>query len=293
MNRSFCDVSVIVANFNHAALLPDLFVSILASSMWPKELIIVNDGSTDDSLLVIRSFLSYPFVKLIDLPENRGFAHALNTGIEAATGKYIARIDPDDFMLPDRLEKQYQFLESHPDLDVLGGNVLYFHGVTGQSLLMSNFPATQRDILRAYLAGDHGVQHPTVMVRAEVMRKYRYVQYPFPVEDYDLFARMIHDGHRFANLSQPLNRMRIHDGSVSNSVCFGTIQLTFQLRDKIFGGTTPVRKVHRYFQFILNYRRFLYAQHRSKKLQYLIMAVYCHPQKAWMKVRVLARRLLE
>ena len=109
----------------------------------------VNDGSVDRSLEVIATYLHLPFVQLIDLPENKGFAHALNTGIEAATGKYIARIDPDDLMMPYRLEKQYNFLEQHPDIDVIGGNVLYFHGDTGKPLLRSNFPSTHQEIFRA------------------------------------------------------------------------------------------------------------------------------------------------
>jgi len=293
VNKAFCDVSVIVANYNHAALLPDLFRSVIESTIWPKELILINDGSTDHSLEVIRSFLRYPFVRLIDFEVNRGFADALNTGIDAATGRYIARIDPDDFMMPDRLERQFQYLEQHSTLDVLGGNVLYFHGDTGKPLLRSNFPSTHDEVLSAYKSGDHGVQHPTVMAKREVMKQYRYVQHEFPVEDYDLFARIIRDGYRFANLPEPMNKMRIHAGSVSNSVCFGTVQQTFALRDQIFGGITPYNRVRRYYRYILNYRRFLYSRCCILKLWCIVLASVNHPQKVILKLRAMIQRFMK
>lgn len=289
MNKRIVDISVIVANYNNGPFLKDLLFSVLNSTVFPKELIVIDDGSTDESTSIIEPYLVYDFIRLIRLEKNQGFANALNTGIGQATGRYIARIDPDDTMLPQRMEKQVDFLEQHPEIDLVGGNVFYFNGVTGKRVLMSNFPSGHQQILAAYKAGDHGVQHPTVLVKAEVIRKYSYRQHQFPVEDYDLYARMIRDGHQFANLKDPVNRMRIHAGSVSNSICFGTVDLTFALRDEIFGTKTSGLRRRRYFLFILFYRKFLYSRSYAARSVYLLLASAFHPMKVVLKIASLLK----
>jgi glycosyltransferase involved in cell wall biosynthesis len=284
VNKQIVDISVIVANYNNGPFLKDLLFSVLNSTVFPKELIFIDDGSTDESLEIIEPYLVYDFIRVIKLEKNQGFANALNAGIKQATGRYIARIDPDDTMLPHRMERQVAFLEEHPEIDLVGGNVYYFNGVTGKRVLMSNFPSAHPQILAAYKSGDHGVQHPTVLVKAEVIRKYTYRQHQFPVEDYDLYARMIRDGHHFANLKEPVNRMRIHAGSISNAICFGTVDMTFALRDEIFGTKTSGLRRRRYFLFILFYRKFLYSRNYAAKLVYLLLASLFHPRKVLLKI---------
>ncbi len=281
------DVSVVVANYNHSELLPEFFCGIMASDELPKELIIVDDASTDSSLEVIGQYLKYPFIKLIELKENVGFANALNTGIRHATGKYIARIDPDDLIMPDRIARQFAFLESHPEIDVLGGNVIYFHHQSRKDILTSNFLPDHSSIYSAYCSGDHGVQHPTVMAKASVYKQYPYDQRTFPAEDYHVFARMIKDGHRFANLTEPVNRMRIHEDSVSNNICFATIDRTFSIRDEVFNRRTSQFHRRRIFLHILYYRRFLFSEGWLKRMLFLGLSSLLHPWKVLLRVRSL------
>ncbi len=280
MNKEILDISVIAANFNNEPFLDDFFSSILDSSVRPKELIIVDDGSTDKSLDVIGKYLSHPFIRLIRHETNLGFAHALNSGIRAATGKYIARIDPDDIMLPDRLQKQYDFLEQHPDIDLVGGNVIYFNSTSGKDISVSNFPIGHKRILAAYHAGDHGVQHPTIFVRTETLVKYIYNQETYPAEDYNLLATMIRDGCRFANLKEPVNRMRIHAGSISSKISYETIESTFAMRDEIFNMKSTTWRKKQYFRFIINYRRYLLSENPLMRLFYVSKAAFFHPEKA-------------
>ncbi len=285
MEKKTVDISIVVANYNNAGFLDTFIRSVLESTVIPLELIIVDDGSTDNSVEIVHQYNTVNFIRLIILKENQGFANALNTGILAAVGKYIARVDPDDILMPQRLESQYLYLEDHPEVDVLGGNVMYFHGETGKDVFMSNFVTHHSGILAAYKSGDHGIQHPTVLVKTAVYKKYRYVQENFPAEDYDVFARMIHDGYRFANLSQPVNRMRIHAGSVSAGLCFLTIRKTFVLRDQIFGLHSTPWQQKRYYYHIWLYRKFLFARNYSVKILFIALSAIIYPRKVVLRLR--------
>ncbi len=279
VQKNSVDVSVIAANFNNAPYLADFINSINQSTVLPKELIIIDDGSTDDSLQIIDKFSYLPYLKVIRFEKNRGFCHALNAGIESAKGKYIARIDPDDIMQKSRIEIQYNFLEHNADIDVVGSNVIYFNSRTGKKMIVSNFPLTHEKIKKEYYEGDHGVQHPSVMIRSSVIKQYRYNQENVLAEDYEIFAKMIRDGYKFANIKEPLTMMRIHQKSAGSNIKYETIKKTFQLRDNIFGTTTGSLKIRLYYWYMLNYRKYLITENSLLKPVYLGISILSHPQK--------------
>ena len=284
MSKKTINISVVTANHNNASYLNEFFNSIINSSVIPKELIIVDDGSIDNSVEIIETFLSYDFITLIKLDKNQGFANALNKGVQTSTGKFIVRIDPDDIIMPERLEKQFSFLNDNPDIDLVGGNVLYFNSETGRDISTSNFPLNQTKILEAYKSGDHGVQHPTVCVKAEVFKKYSYNQDTYPAEDYDIFARMINDGCKFANIADAVNRMRVHSKSVSNRISYNTIDKTFSLREEIFYVKSSNYQRERYFKYISNYRKFLFARNLVLKSLYIFVSALYYPEKVVRKI---------
>ena len=279
MAKQSADVSIVTANYNNGRYLDDFFESILKSSRLPLELIFVDDGSTDESLKIIEKYLHLPFLKIIRFEKNRGFCHALNTGVKASTAKYILRADPDDVFMEERIALQTKYLESHKEIAVVGSNAIYFRTETGKKLMVSNFPVNHQQILHEYLMGDHGVLHASTLIRSAVFKQYAYHQENYLVEDYDIFARMIADGHLFANIAKPLLKVRIHNSSAAGSVRFETIQKTFNLRDKIFGTTTPLWKIKFYYCYMLNYRRFLLSKSKSAGLVYLGFSVLCQPGK--------------
>ncbi len=279
MKKKTASVSIIAANYNNGKYLNDFVNSITNSTFLPKELIIIDDGSTDNSLKILDEFSDLEYLKIIKFGGNRGFCEALNAGIEQATGKYIMRIDPDDIALKDRIQVQVNFLEKNKEIDVVGSNVIYFLNNTGKEVFKSNFPKDHSSIKQEYLNGDHGVQHPSTMIRSTVMKKYSYVQENVKAEDYEIFARMIKDGHRFANITEPLTRMRIHDQSAGSNIKYETIEMTFRIRDEIFGTSTKPLKTKFYYWYMLNYRKFLITQNKLMKPLYLLIAILCNPSK--------------
>ncbi len=278
MAQKTADISIIAANYNNGRYLDAFITSVWQSTVWPKELIIVDDGSTDDSHEVLARHASLPFLKSIFFKENRGFTDALNAALDAASAKYIMRADPDDLLLPHRIQTQYAFMEQHPEVDVLGCNVIYFRDSDGTALNVSNFPQQHQKIADRYRKGEHGLQHPTACAKASVYKAYRY-QKIFPAEDYEIFARMVKDGRIFANLPGPLYRMRIHTGSATSNLKYAHIAQTFLFRDKIFGTTTSRRKVWIYYQHIRHYRRSQLASNPITKYAHLFLSIVFYPQK--------------
>lgn len=114
-------VSVIMPVYNGEKYLAEAIESILAQTFTDFELLIVDDGSTDDSAAIIRSYEERESrIRFFQLPRNMGMADARNHGIAAARGDYIAGMDCDDISLPLRLEKQVNFLLAHPEIGGVG-----------------------------------------------------------------------------------------------------------------------------------------------------------------------------
>lgn len=283
--KKLSDVSVVCANYNNGPYLEDFFIAFERSSLAPKELIFVDDGSTDNSLAISRNFSArLPFLQIISLEINQGFGNALNVGIERATGQFIMRIDPDDVMLPERIEAQQTLLASNL-CDVVGSNAEIFHSDTGRVLGTTNFPITHEAIGSKIRAGEHGVLHPTVMARAEFFKSQLYVQAHVPAEDYDIFARMLAAGARFANIDRVLTRYRVHQKSASNILPFSTISKTYMLRDQIFNTRTPKWWIRMYFMHIKFYRKYLFANESPRKIAYLCISTFFYPSKLWSRMR--------
>lgn len=276
MEKPVADVSLLAGNYNNEPFLDDFFQSIIQSKVQPKEIIFVDDGSSDQSLKVIGKYTHLPGFKLITFPENKGRSAALNAGKAKCTAKYTLLIDPDDIMLPDRIEKQFRFMENHPETDACGGNVLYFNSQTGEALNESRFPT--QNIYESYRKGENGMLQPTVIIKTDLYQKYAYKEM-VPGQDYDLFARMAKDGYQFANLPDVLNRMRVHPTSAVSKMNYAGISRIFDSRDAVFGTKTNFLKKYFYYQHLKNYRKAMLADNSLEKYFYLGMAAAAYPAK--------------
>lgn len=273
------DVDILVANYKNAPFLETFFESVLNSTVLPKQLVVVNDGSPDNSEEIIRSYAErYAFIKPVYLEKNVGYANALNAGIEYLTSTYTLRIDPDDYMYPDRIEKQYEYI-SESGYDVVGSNIQYFDSKTNKDLFKSNVTCDQKGIIKVFKSGACGIIHGSSIIRTQMLKKYGYVQANVPAEDYDLFSKIITGGGRVMNVPETLTAVRVHLNSVSNALPFSTIRKTFDLTEKIWGihhNRVYVRIKHLHLKY---YRRFLFESNPLKKYGSLIISCLMSPGK--------------
>lgn len=152
-------VTVAIPVYNDEKYLREAIDSILHQTYKDFILLIINDGSTDSSQDIIASYTDKR-IKLINHPCNMGRPAARNTALEAADTEYLAWMDADDISLPNRLQKQIAFLDSHPKISVCGSRVRYFHEMRGTS----HHPATSSGILATTLF------HPAIANPSAVMR---------------------------------------------------------------------------------------------------------------------------
>lgn len=274
--KEIIDISVFATNYNNAPYLEVFMQSILQATVEPKEIIFVDDGSTDSSLYIMKQYHNLTNLKIISFDKNQGRSAALNEGKKYCTGKYTLLIDPDDIMLPNRMEMQWMYMEKHPEIDVLGGNVQYFNGKTGGNLNQSNF--SEKDVLNVYKRGENGVLQPTVIIKTALYQQYEYVEM-VPGQDYELFARMAKHGYRFANLPDVLNRMRVHPASAVSNMTYKSLSKIFDCRDRIFNTRTSVLKKYLYYSHLKFYRKGMLAHRIFGKFFYLALAAVCQPRK--------------
>lgn len=182
--------------YNAAGSVKYAILSVLNQTFAEFELIITDDGSTDDTLSVIQS-IDDNRIRIVHHDENRGIACRLNEQIMDARGLYFARMDADDLMMSERLQKQVDALDSHPEIDVLGTAIVVMddnHDILGQRGLVMKDP---RIVDVEYLL------HPTVMGKTEWFRKNLYNESYSGWEDYELWLRTRSFSH-FKALSESL-----------------------------------------------------------------------------------------
>ena len=125
VNMSAPKISVVLPTYNGAATLADAVRSILNQTFQDMELIVVDDASSQDINAVLEEFKGDEKLRYIRNDSNIGLAASINAGVAAAKGRYIARMDDDDFSVSIRLETQLEFLDAHTDVDVVGGVLRY------------------------------------------------------------------------------------------------------------------------------------------------------------------------
>jgi glycosyltransferase involved in cell wall biosynthesis len=193
-------ISIGMSVRNNAATLAVALRSVLQQSCGDWELILIDDGSTDATLEVAQSFAD-PRIRLVSHPAPCGLARRLNQAIGMARGRYFARMDGDDVCFPGRFELQAAYLDSHPDIDLLGTGGVVFGG-DGALLGVRLTPTRHEDICRHPWSGFY-LAHPSWMGRIEWFRRNRYEERARKAQDYDLLLRTYRHS-RFAALSEPL-----------------------------------------------------------------------------------------
>lgn len=206
-------VSVVMSVYNGEKYLDESIESILNQSYAYFEFIIIDDGSTDKSLSIIKRYKEHDDRIILISRENRGLIASLNEGIYRAKGKYIARMDADDVSFSNRFEKQVAFMEHNPDIGVCGTAVIGFdESEKNRPWILSSNDKT----LRTELLFSSSLAHPSVMMRRELIMKYNlfYDEDFKHAEDFELWTRMI-DFTKLANLQVPLLKYRVLENSIT------------------------------------------------------------------------------
>lgn len=205
-------ITVLMPVYNAEAYLAQAVDSILAQTFTDFELLVINDGSTDGSAALLESYTD-PRIRVLHNPQNLKLIATLNRGIPLAKGKYIVRMDADDIALPDRLQKQWEFMETHPEVGICGTWYESFDetGTLGQV----RYAADHDTICLKHLYQMH-LSHGTAIIRKEVLEKHALLFDPSytHAEDYELFTRMA-AYTRLANLPFVSYRVRHHADEVS------------------------------------------------------------------------------
>jgi glycosyltransferase involved in cell wall biosynthesis len=202
-------VSVVMAVRNGMPYLPEAVESILTQTMPDFELIVVNDGSTDDSQRYLER-VTDSRLRVVSQP-NAGQGASANRGMALARGKYIARMDADDVSLPTRLERQVQFLAANPELALIGAQLRFVSN--GRTVEAPRMPQTHGQIVRSFHEGRVGLSQACIMCDATLAKKTPY-RIAGSGEDVDFVLRLAEKG-KSANLAEVLYLYRIHPQSAS------------------------------------------------------------------------------
>jgi glycosyltransferase involved in cell wall biosynthesis len=192
-------------DFANAAIL-----SILNQEFEDLEILLIGNNDIE----ILKSFQNIPRVRIIKAPHNFNLSEKLNLGIEAAYGKYLARMDSDDISHADRISKQVTFMDEHEDIDILGTGIRLIGSLHGSQKMLGEaivLPSNNEELL-LHMLNKNPFFHPTVMFRANRLKSYglKYRKLFNRSQDYDLWTRAA-GKLRFSNLQEPLLDYRLHN----------------------------------------------------------------------------------
>lgn len=203
--------------------------SLLKQTFTDIEVIVVEDPSSRSGAQLLAD-IDDPRLRHIVNPERTSLPQQHNRALAETRGRFICRFDADDICEPDRIERELAFLQSHPDIDVVGSGltVIDEHGAV---IGARHYPREHSAILAA-MRRYNPIANSTVMFRREVYERFGgWRESVLPAQDYEWYSRLGAGGVRFANLPEPLVRYRLHGGSLKSSKLRGTIQTTLEVKN--------------------------------------------------------------
>jgi glycosyltransferase involved in cell wall biosynthesis len=224
-------VSVIMPAYNAESYIDKAISSILGQTFADFELIIIDDNSSDKTASIIEKYKKKDRrIVVLHNTTNLKMAKALNSGIKIARGKYIARMDSDDWSFPYRLEKQVLFIQKHLKVGILGGSMEIIDK-EGKKIGRRDYALSNKEIRRK-LFRYSPFCHPLIMIRKTFLDKVGYYDPIYnPAEDYDLYFR-VGEVSEFANLPDVLIKYRIVDNSMTTGSTKKMELQTIAIRNK-------------------------------------------------------------
>jgi len=229
MNQS-PKISVLMPAYNAEKYIGDAIESILNQSFTDFEFIIIDDCSTDCTWEIIQEYAKKDErIVSVKNNENLKISKTLNRGIRLAKGKYIARMDADDWSYPDRLQKQIKYMDSNPQVGISGGSM----EVCDNNLkkISSRTYNLKDEEIRKNIFRYSPFSHPLVIYRSDIIKNINYNTYLYDAEDYDLYFRIGLEG-KFGNIKDNLLKLRVNSQSVSQTNASRQEKLTLFIRLK-------------------------------------------------------------
>lgn len=258
-------ITIGIPFYNNERTLELSIRSVISQTFKDWELILINDGSSDTSIQVANKMVNlFPEIRLIDDEINQGLIYRLNQIIDLANGEYIARMDADDVMLPERLEKQFNEFVKNPKLDVVA--------TAAYTIDEKNNPIGIRDTFHIDLKSNKEILkkslliHPSILVKKEWYKLNKYDSKYVRAEDYELWCRT-YSYTNFYRITEPLFLYREGNISVKNYVSsMKTIRIIYRNYSKgVLSSNELVFEIFKTYLKVLMYR-FMGVF----KLQYLI-----------------------
>ncbi|MDB5009551.1 MAG: hypothetical protein JWQ06_340 [Mucilaginibacter sp.] len=198
--------------YNAGKYIHEAIASVLKQSFGDFELLIINDGSTDNTVKIIKSFKDPRIVLLHQ--ENKGIASALNNGLKHSRAPYIARFDADDVCYPDRLKIQYDFITAYPEYHILGSAADYMD-VDGNFIFTQHPVAHLNEEIQTLKYSVCPFIHSSVFYNKEVIvSNGGYNEYAHTFEDHFLWVNILKN-EKACNLSLPLIKVRLNPESIT------------------------------------------------------------------------------
>ncbi len=228
------DISVIMSVYNGEAYLAEAIESIINQTYKNWELIVINDCSNDSTYDILSDFAKRDErIKVHSNEVNLKLPASLNKAISLSSGKYIARMDADDISLPERLEKQYKFMEENSNISLsscrfmtMKNGVFASGGAGGRC---------DNDAIRAMLLVSNPILHPGVFAKAEVMKKFNYDTSLTCTEDLELWTRMAMAGEKMEILPECLLLYRLHDKQITSTTLERQHTEVLKIQQKYYG----------------------------------------------------------
>lgn len=203
-------VTIVMSTYNRAPIVPEAIESVLKQTYQDFEFIIINDGSPDNTDEVLKKYAKLdPRIRILTNTPNKGLIAGLNRGLQTARGKYIARIDDDDKMLPERIEKQVAYMQQHPKAAVLATG--YYYVKNGKRVSRHGCPSPS-DQVYVNMHFANGIAHPSTIFRTSFFKdnKIAYNEdFPY-AEDYKLWQDVLWAGGSIECLPDPLIELEPH-----------------------------------------------------------------------------------
>ena len=203
-------ISVVLSTYNRERTLRYALNSLLKQTYSNFELIVINDGSVDNTQEILEEYAAKDQrIKIIKHEQNMGIVYGLNEGLEQARGEYIARMDDDDLSYPERFKKQLAYMEEHPDVAVVGAWAGKLYGDT----IYKWWQETDPEYIKIrILLGATPLAHSSFFMRRSFLEEHniRYNPEYQTIEDLSILGDVVVAGGKVASIPEKLLYVRVH-----------------------------------------------------------------------------------